>query len=196
MAACPRGASWVSAPRTALRLDLAGPRPTIPSARSMTPSMISRRSHARTWSRRTGALATGRYEPAPGARPALSLARRWELPKFVAADGFVVSEDGARELLRDFLAEHRYSPSALEQLAVCPYRFYLRSIVRVAGPDRRGQCGGARPARARRAVSPAAFTKRSAQLTVGETPRAIDLEAAEAALDTALTQLQVAAHGT
>lgn len=116
-------------------------------------------------------------------------ARRWELPKFVAADGFVVSEDGARELLRDFLAEHRYSPSALKQLAVCPYRFYLRSIVRVAGPDREDSVVALDP-RERGVLFHQLLHETLSQLTVGETPRAIDLEAAEAALDTALTQLQ------
>lgn len=65
-----------------------------------------------------------------------SRARRWELPKFVAADGFVLSDTGIRELFKNQALEARsYSPSSLEQLAICPYRFYLHAIARVGVVD-------------------------------------------------------------
>ncbi|MEY4582560.1 MAG: hypothetical protein RL701_7263, partial [Pseudomonadota bacterium] len=63
-------------------------------------------------------------------------ARRWELPKFVAADGFVVADARAKELLAQHtLSARSYSTTALEQMAICPYRFYLHAIARVAELD-------------------------------------------------------------
>ena len=116
-------------------------------------------------------------------------ARRWELQKFVAADGFIVSEDSARELLRDYLAEHRHSPSALEQLAVCPYRFYLRSIVRVAGPDRAASVA-ALDARERGVLFHQLLHETLSELAVSDAPRALDVEAAQTVLDSVLTRLR------
>ena len=116
-------------------------------------------------------------------------ARRWELQKFVAADGFIVSEDSARELLRDYLSQHRHSPSALEQLAVCPYRFYLRSIVRVAGPDREASVA-ALDARERGVLFHQLLHETLTQLSMSEAPRALDVQAAETVLDNVLSQLR------
>jgi len=116
-------------------------------------------------------------------------ARRWELQKFVAADGFIVSDDSARELLREYLTEHRHSPSALEQLAVCPYRFYLRSVVRVAGPDREASVA-ALDARERGVLFHQLLHETLTQLSVSDAPRALDVHAAEAVLDNVLSQLR------
>jgi ATP-dependent helicase/nuclease subunit B len=60
-------------------------------------------------------------------------ARRWELWRFSAADGFVAIDDAGRELLAKHRFDQRsYSASALAQFAACPYRFYLQSIAKVA----------------------------------------------------------------
>lgn len=60
-------------------------------------------------------------------------ARRWEFPKFSAADGFVATSDAGRALLSAHrLAARPYSATALAQFAVCPYRFYLHAIVGLA----------------------------------------------------------------
>jgi ATP-dependent helicase/nuclease subunit B len=117
-------------------------------------------------------------------------ARRWELPKLVAADGFVVSDASAREQLREYLSEHRYSPSALEQLAVCPYRFYLRSIVRVAAPDQ-PEISASLSARERGVLFHKLLHDTLTELGVSnDEPTTIDAAAAEAALERALDRLQ------
>jgi ATP-dependent helicase/nuclease subunit B len=57
-------------------------------------------------------------------------ARRWMLAKFTPADGFVVSSDAERELARQYTtARKAHSPTALANLAACPYRFYLQAVV-------------------------------------------------------------------
>jgi ATP-dependent helicase/nuclease subunit B len=148
--------------------------------------------------RARGALdtATGALRYLVGTNPHLTRAlrfraRRWELQKFVAADGFIVTDDGAREQLREYLAEHRYSASALEQLAACPYRFFLRSIVRVAEPDQ-AQHVAALDARERGVLFHQLLHDTLTQLGVGQTeaPHVLDAPAAEAALEHALQQLQ------
>ncbi len=57
---------------------------------------------------------------------------RWEA-KWSRADGLVHPSEEAKAFLR---AHHpcarAYSPTALEHLAACPYRFYLRSILKLA----------------------------------------------------------------
>ena len=56
-------------------------------------------------------------------------ARRWSLARFSAADGFVAQDDAGRALLAAHqLSARAYSPSALAQVAACPYRFYLHAI--------------------------------------------------------------------
>jgi len=60
-------------------------------------------------------------------------ARRWELPRFSPADGFVaVDAAGKALLLPHRLAARPYSASALAHFAACPYRFFLHAIVGVA----------------------------------------------------------------
>lgn len=60
-------------------------------------------------------------------------ARRWELPKYSPADGFVATDDAGRALLAPHrLLARSYSASALAHFAACPYRFYLHAIVGVA----------------------------------------------------------------
>lgn len=70
------------------------------------------------------------------ARALRSRARRWQLQRFVPADGFVVSEGAARELLaRHALSARNYSPTALAHFAICPYRFYLYAVARIEERD-------------------------------------------------------------
>jgi ATP-dependent helicase/nuclease subunit B len=60
-------------------------------------------------------------------------ARRWELARFSAADGFVASDDAGRALLAPHrLGARSYSATALAQFSLCPYKFYLHAIVGVA----------------------------------------------------------------
>lgn len=57
-------------------------------------------------------------------------ARRWTLTRFSAADGFVASDEASKELLAPHQLKARaYSASNLEQIAACPYRFYLQAIL-------------------------------------------------------------------
>jgi ATP-dependent helicase/nuclease subunit B len=64
-------------------------------------------------------------------------ARRWQLPRFHAADGFVLSSAAAEQLLPlHSLAQRAYSASALAQFASCPYKFYLSALARLAEPER------------------------------------------------------------
>lgn len=58
---------------------------------------------------------------------------QWDTRKWTRQDGMITSDDAALAAL----AAHRpaaraYSPTSLEQLARCPYRFFLRSILRLA----------------------------------------------------------------
>src|SRR5262249_20271250 len=58
-------------------------------------------------------------------------ARRW-LRRWTAADGLVDPDD----LARDALARHQvdarsFSPTALQHLAYCPYRFFLQAVMRL-----------------------------------------------------------------
>ena len=65
------------------------------------------------------------------ARALRTRARRWSLPKWKEADGLILSE-----AMKSLLDEHAptarsFSPTALEALAACPYRFALRTIVKL-----------------------------------------------------------------
>src|SRR5690606_31397290 len=56
----------------------------------------------------------------------------WELSRFVGADGLVDPAPPARDALtRHRLAARSFSATALQALAACPYRFYLRALVRL-----------------------------------------------------------------
>ncbi len=64
-------------------------------------------------------------------------ARRWGARRYVAADGFVVTEEATRALLSTYaLGTRAYSASALAQLSACPYKFYLAAVMRLAEPSR------------------------------------------------------------
>lgn len=59
-------------------------------------------------------------------------ARRWTVKSWKPADGLVVeSAPGIAALARHAPSARAFSPTALEQLATCPYRFALRAILRL-----------------------------------------------------------------
>lgn len=58
---------------------------------------------------------------------------RWQSAKWTSQDGLVNPAEPARAALARFAPGARpYSATALEQLAACPYRFYLRSVLGLA----------------------------------------------------------------
>ncbi len=66
-------------------------------------------------------------------------ARRWTVNAWKPADGLIASPDATDEV-RAALAAHvpaarAFSPTALETLAQCPYRFVLKTIVRLQARD-------------------------------------------------------------
>lgn len=64
-------------------------------------------------------------------------ARRWQLPRFVPSDGFVVASEFALNLLpAHALSRRAHSASALAQFTVCPYKFYLSAVMRLSEPER------------------------------------------------------------
>ena len=66
------------------------------------------------------------------ARALRTRSRRWDVRSWKPADGFIVSTPDARLALAAHLPSARsFSPTALEQFAACPYRFVLRTIVRL-----------------------------------------------------------------
>jgi RecB family exonuclease len=59
-------------------------------------------------------------------------ARRWTIQSWKPADGLVTGSDAGRAALAEHALERRsFSPTALEQLAHCPYRFALRTILKL-----------------------------------------------------------------
>ncbi len=65
------------------------------------------------------------------ARALRSRARRW-LRRWTSADGLVDPSAGARAALqRHRFAARSYSPTALQNFAACPYRFFLQAIHRL-----------------------------------------------------------------
>jgi len=69
------------------------------------------------------------------ARALRARARRWSVKAWKEADGLILSD-----AMRSLLAEHAptvrsFSPTALEALAACPYRFALRTIVKLEPRD-------------------------------------------------------------
>jgi ATP-dependent helicase/nuclease subunit B len=59
-------------------------------------------------------------------------ARRWTVKAWKPADGLIVeTERGRAALAAHGLAMRSFSPTALEQLAHCPYRFALRTILKL-----------------------------------------------------------------
>ncbi len=66
------------------------------------------------------------------ARALRSRSRRWDVKSWKPADGFIVSTPEARTALAAHApAARSFSPTALEQFAACPYKFVLRTIVRL-----------------------------------------------------------------
>jgi len=66
------------------------------------------------------------------ARALRTRARRWDVKAWKPADGLIVSTPEGRAALAAHSPDVRsFSPTALEQFAACPYRFVLRTIVRL-----------------------------------------------------------------
>jgi ATP-dependent helicase/nuclease subunit B len=65
-----------------------------------------------------------------------SRARRW-LKRWTPADGLVHDRDGEipAALARHQLAARSYSPTALQNFAACPFRFYLQAVLRLQPRD-------------------------------------------------------------
>lgn len=64
------------------------------------------------------------------ARALRTRARRWNVRSWKAADGLVLESAATKALLADHQASARsFSPTTLQHLAVCPYRFALKTIV-------------------------------------------------------------------
>ncbi len=63
-------------------------------------------------------------------------ARRWTVKAWKEADGLVAkSAEGVAAVAAHAPSARSFSPTALEQLAVCPYRFALRTIVKLEARD-------------------------------------------------------------
>lgn len=63
-------------------------------------------------------------------------ARRWTVKRWLAPDGLIVDKPhGRAALAAHSLAARSFSPTALEQLSQCPYRFALRTILKLAPRD-------------------------------------------------------------
>ncbi len=59
-------------------------------------------------------------------------ASRWEVPKWTAADGLVASPGAdVPGLDIHFPANRAFSPTALQNFATCPYKFYLYALLRL-----------------------------------------------------------------
>jgi len=69
------------------------------------------------------------------ARALRTRARRWSVKPWKPADGLIMSET-MKSLLDDHAPTARsFSPTALEALAACPYRFALRTIIKLEPRD-------------------------------------------------------------
>jgi ATP-dependent helicase/nuclease subunit B len=70
------------------------------------------------------------------ARALRTRSRRWDVKSWKPADGFITSTpEGRAALAAHAPAMRSFSPTALEQFAACPYRFVLRTIVRLEPRD-------------------------------------------------------------
>jgi CRISPR/Cas system-associated exonuclease Cas4 (RecB family) len=141
-------------------------------------------------SAQTGALWYLLQENPHLARALRFRARRW-LAKYVAADGFVVTDERARQALVTYLQQHEYSPSTLELLASCPYRYYLRAIARLSELDQPAPVGTL-DARERGVMFHKLLNGTLEQLAPGLDRGAapLDPQRAAQALDTALSGLR------
>lgn len=60
-------------------------------------------------------------------------ARRWSIPKWTSADGLIAPSDLGKEALAlHQLRARSFSATALQNYALCPYRFYLQAILRLS----------------------------------------------------------------
>src|SRR5262249_6440379 len=84
-------------------------------------------------------VGTARYLLAANAHPARALrtrARRWSLRKWNAADGLVDIDPAAKPALAQHATSVRsFSPTALQQYSVCPYKFVLYTIHKLAARE-------------------------------------------------------------
>ncbi len=99
-------------------------------------------------SRVMAALGSDRRDPQPGAAAfvlrepflARALRQEWmrEQRKWTAADGFVLRGDSetAKALERHRPGAHPYSATGLQNFAECPYRFFLKNVLRMRRIDR------------------------------------------------------------
>jgi ATP-dependent helicase/nuclease subunit B len=109
----------------------AKPQPAIDSAEFDLAMLQPPRTRTATMS----ALAYLQRVEAPIHRSLQARYRRWDMPKWTADDGF--SRFDEPPILAAFgLTERPYSASALEDYSTCPYRFYLRNIIRLRPIDR------------------------------------------------------------
>ncbi|AKF11029.1 PD-(D/E)XK nuclease family protein [Sandaracinus amylolyticus] len=57
---------------------------------------------------------------------------RWDKKRWRSQDGMVEPDEGVRAILAEHRLDRRaYSATALESFAMCPYKFYLRTIIRL-----------------------------------------------------------------
>jgi hypothetical protein len=63
------------------------------------------------------------------------VAARAEWDKFGPAEGLFTSEEAARALAQQFGPEHLWSPTALEQIALCPFRFLMEHVLKIEPLD-------------------------------------------------------------
>jgi RecB family exonuclease len=70
------------------------------------------------------------------ARALRTRARRWKVTGWKPADGFIATTDEGKAAMAAHAPDVRsFSPTALQQLAACPYRFVLRTIVKLEPRD-------------------------------------------------------------
>jgi CRISPR/Cas system-associated exonuclease Cas4 (RecB family) len=82
-----------------------------------------------------GSLAYLQQAEAPIHRSLQARYRRWDMRKWTTDDGFNRFDEPS-PLAAFALTARPYSASALEDYSTCPYRFYLRSIIRLRPIDR------------------------------------------------------------
>jgi ATP-dependent helicase/nuclease subunit B len=142
------------------------------------------------------AAATGAARYLLGANPHLARAlrargRRWEVKAWKPADGFIVSTPEGRAALDAHAPSRRsFSPTALEQLATCPLRFALRTIVKLEPRDVPEPIQALGPLERGSLVHEVQFELLGELRDAGELPvRAASLDAARERLDAALDRV-------
>nr|MBA3542275.1 PD-(D/E)XK nuclease family protein [Deltaproteobacteria bacterium] len=121
-------------------------------------------------------------------------ARRWTVKAWKPADGLITSPESSDEA-RAAIAAHApalrsFSPTALEQLAQCPYRFVLRTILRLERREQPEAIETLGPLERGSLVHEAQFELLSELRAAGELPvRATSLDAARDRLDATLDRV-------